>query len=95
MKSLNADKKHERRGWPAGAVFVMLAIDIAVGVYLFVGNNVWNRSAFKEKMRNRVVIVEVLPALCALYQLVFYDKILNALSKRGTHSNLGGKVYGQ
>ena len=52
MKSLNADKKHKRRGWPVGAVFVMLAIDIAVGVYLFVGNNVWNRSAFKEKTKS-------------------------------------------
>ena len=55
------------------------------------------RSKRKQRVsvRNRVVIVEVLPSLCALYQLVFYDKILNALSKRVTHSNLGGKVYGQ
>ena len=52
MKSLNADKKHKRRGWPVGAVFVMLAIDIAVGVYLFVENNVWNRSAFKENTKS-------------------------------------------
>ena len=52
MKSLNADKKHKRRGWPVGAVFGMLAIDIAVGIYLFVGNNVWNRRAFKEKSKS-------------------------------------------
>ena len=32
-----------RRVWPVVMTFGMLAVDIAVGIYLFARNNVWSR----------------------------------------------------
>ena len=40
-----------RRIWPVGVTIGMLAVDIAVGIYLFARNNVWSRKPFEEKTK--------------------------------------------
>ena len=40
-----------RRIWPVGMALGMLAVDIAVGIYLFARNNVWSRKPFEEKTK--------------------------------------------
>ena len=43
MRLKGGMKMRRRRVWPVAMTFGMLALDIAVGIYLFAQNNIWRR----------------------------------------------------
>ncbi len=43
----------KRRVWPVGMVLGMLAVDVAVSIYLFTRNNIWGKRDGKGKPKSR------------------------------------------